>query len=130
MISPARPPRTPPMRVPAPGTTDPAAIPIAPKIPAKIALVAAFAGGSPNAKLMPKSISGPMTGILVNTLSANPKILLKNDILALGVLGMTGNGAGAPCNLTGLLILRGFFGATSAAVNFFGPVLPLTSFSG
>ena len=75
------------MRVPAPGTTDPAAIPIAPKIAAKIALVAAFGSGSPNAKLIPKSTNGPITGILENTLSVNPKILFRNDIFCFGSFG-------------------------------------------
>ena len=130
ITSPASPPRIPPITLPAPGTTDPAAIPTPLKKAAKIALVAAFGNGSPNAKLIPKSIKGPMTGILAKKSPVNPNILLNNEILALGVPGMTGKGAGAPSILTGLLTLRGFFGATSAGVNFFGPVLPLISFSG
>ena len=66
IISPAYPPRSPRIKLPATGTIDPAAAPTAPRRPAPIALNAALPGFSPSATDNPKSIKAPITdkGIL------------------------------------------------------------------
>ena len=72
--SPASPPITAPISVPAPGTIEPITPPRPPSNVAPIALNAALPGGSPMASSRPNAITGPINGNLLT----NPTALLSN----------------------------------------------------